>query len=218
VLAVLSRPLSAPQLVTAAVGICVCIALYCLAYSALAGRPEPVGQALGWAVVNVLPWLLAFEAGKRARRLAGWALALAAAFSTSLLMELLLDAGASLGFEAVRRIPGLLATTGLLGLLQLTKARHVVSDEPVDLPLAPEQIEWVSAAGNYIEIRGAGRTLIRRASLAAAERELLRHGFVRIHRSTLVRRDRIARVRPADVVLHDGTSLKTGKRYRSSLG
>lgn len=75
----------------------------------------------------------------------------------------------------------------------------------------------MTAAGNYVEIRAAGRTRVERTSLAAVERRLARHGFVRIHRSTLVRRDRIARVRPADVILADGTSLKTGKRYRAGL-
>ena len=33
---------------------------------------------------------------------------------------------------------------------------------------------------------------------------------MRIHRSTLVRREAVARVRPADVLLRDGTSLPTG--------
>jgi hypothetical protein len=33
-----------------------------------------------------------------------------------------------------------------------------------------------------------------------------------------VRRDSIARIRPADVILLDGTSLKTGKRFRAGLG
>ena len=59
--------------------------------------------------------------------------------------------------------------------------------------------------------------LIRRIPLRAMGRELRGRGFVRIHRSRLVRRDRIALVRPHDVILVDGTSLKTGKRYRSAL-
>lgn len=85
------------------------------------------------------------------------------------------------------------------------------------LPLLPRQIDWVQAAGNYIELRAGERTIVHRTSLGAAERDLAGHGFVRIHRSTLVRRDRIARVRPRDVVLTDGTHLKVGKRFRSQL-
>jgi DNA-binding LytR/AlgR family response regulator len=75
----------------------------------------------------------------------------------------------------------------------------------------------VQAAGNYIELRVGDRTVVHRASISAAERDLVDHGFVRIHRSTLVRRDRIARIRPEDVVLTDGTHLKVGKRFRSQL-
>jgi two-component system LytT family response regulator len=75
----------------------------------------------------------------------------------------------------------------------------------------------VAAAGNYVELRRGGRTVLHRAPLSHVQAEFERHGFVRIHRSILVRRMAIARVRPNDVILHDGTSLKTGKRYRSTL-
>jgi DNA-binding LytR/AlgR family response regulator len=75
----------------------------------------------------------------------------------------------------------------------------------------------VKAAGNYVELRSAGRTIVQRASISSIERKLEPHGFVRIHRSMLVRRDRIATVRPQDVVLLDGTHLKLGKRYRAHL-
>ena len=75
----------------------------------------------------------------------------------------------------------------------------------------------MQAAGNYVELRANGQTVVHRSSIGAAERDLGRHGFIRIHRSTLVRRDRIARVRPHDVILTDGTHLKVGKRYRATL-
>lgn len=208
-----------PVLAAVALATCSAIALYCLAYSALAGTPESVGQAFGWAVSNVLPWLLAFEGGKRSQRPASVLLVLAAAFLVSLLLGMALAGSATaIGFEAVRRLPGLFVTAGLIALVRFMASRQPTpTAENIGLPLAPEQIEWVKAAGNYIEIRAAGRTLIQRSSLATAERELLDHGFVRIHRSMLVRRNGIARVRPNDVVLEDGTSLKTGKRYRSRL-
>ena len=78
-------------------------------------------------------------------------------------------------------------------------------------------VDWVSAAGNYVELRAGHRTIVHRSSIAAVESELSPHGFVRIHRSLLVRRDRIAKVRPQDIILHDGTHLKVGKRYRTAL-
>jgi DNA-binding LytR/AlgR family response regulator len=99
----------------------------------------------------------------------------------------------------------------------MVKSQRPAEPAQVELPLSVDQIDWIAAAGNYVEIRGAGRTLIRRMPLSAVERELDGRGFVRIHRSRLVRRDRIVRVRPDDVILLDGTSLKIGKRYRAAL-
>ena len=208
-----------PLLAAGAFAICSAIAFYCLAYSALAGSPESLSEAFAWAAVNVLPWLLAFEAAKRAPGPAATLLILAAALLVSLLLgAVAAGAARDLAFEALRRLPALLLTAGLIALVRRAERRQAsASAEPVDLPLAPDQIDWVSAAGNYIEIRGGGRTVVRRASLGAAERALQGHGFVRIHRSILVRRASIARVRPADILLRDGTNLKTGKRYRSAL-
>lgn len=218
-LAVLARPASLPLLAASALAICSAIAFYCLAYSALAGSPESLSEAFAWAAVNVLPWLFAFEAAKRAPGPAATLLILAAALLVSLLLgAVAAGAARDLAFEALRRLPALLLTAGLIALVRRAERRQAsASAEPVDLPLAPDQIDWVSAAGNYIEIRGGGRTVVRRASLGAAERALQGHGFVRIHRSILVRRASIARVRPADILLRDGTNLKTGKRYRSAL-
>ena len=218
-LAVFARPAPLLLLTAGAFAVCFAIALYCLAYSALAGRPESLSEAFAWAAVNVLPWLLAVEAAKRRTAPAEILLILATAMLGSLLLGAI-AAGASpdLAFEAIRRIPGLLLAAGLIVLIRWAGRRQVIrSAETVDLPLAPEQIDWVNAAGNYIEIRGSGRIVVRRASLGAAERALQGHGFVRVHRSILVRRASIARVRPADILLRDGTNLKTGKRYRSAL-
>lgn len=140
---------------------------------------------------------------------------LAAALGASLLIGLATgasDAGAA--FELLRRLPPLAAAALAIALL-----RSRVGQKPAcqQIKLLPRQIDWVRAAGNYVEVRAGGRTVVQRASIGALERDLTKHGFVRIHRSLLVRRDRIARVRAEDVVLIDGTHLKVGKRYRTQL-
>jgi hypothetical protein len=218
-LATLAKPAPLPIVAALAVAICSAIAVYCLAYSALSGRPEPIGDAFTWAGVNVLPWLLAVEGAKRGRDSLAIAAILLAAFAFSMgLGWLAVGKIYDPAFEAVRRIPGLFAAGAAILLLRFVETRQGEGyKEPVDLPLPPAEIDWVSAAGNYIEINGRGHVFVRRTSLTAVERSLAAHGFVRIHRSILVRRDSIARVRPADVVLRDGTSLKTGKRFRSGL-
>ena len=72
-------------------------------------------------------------------------------------------------------------------------------------------VPWFLAFEAAKRMRNAGGRI---GALAAG---LARHGFVRIHRSHLVRRDAIVRIRTADVILRDGTSLKIGKRFRTRL-
>jgi len=178
-----------------------------------------VPEAFAWALVNVLPWLAAFEMAKRFASFSAKATILLAALLLSLALQwLLLDRAESLGFELVRRIPGLIVTAVLIAAVAWPRReRAAATADPGELPLAPAQLDWIAAAGNYVELHGCGRTLVHRASLGAVEHQLRGQGFVRIHRSTLVRKARIARVRPADVILDDGTNLRTGKRYRAHL-
>ena len=216
-LALLRDPVPPWRLALLSVGVAIVVALYCLGYTALAGRPETIAGSFGWAIVNVLPWVPALEFAKRTRRWDGVSLALAAGLLTSILLGILLqDASGSIWFEAWRRLPALAAVVAIALALRWTNRRaNSASQDP--LPLLPGQIDWVRAAGNYVELRSGGRTIVHRSSISATERDLAEHGFIRIHRSILVRRDRIARIRPQDVVLVDGTQLKIGKRYRADV-
>jgi hypothetical protein len=216
-LTLLREPVPPLRLALLSAGLAAAVALYCLGYTALAGRPETVAESFGWAIVNVLPWIPAIEFAKRAPRGTVAALAVGGGLAASLLLGfLLIDATGSILFEAWRRVPALAVVTAIAVALRWAGSRASrAANDP--LPLLPRQIDWVQAAGNYVELRAGDRTIVHRGSITAAERDLAAHGFVRIHRSILVRRDRIARVRPQDVVLVDGTQLKVGKRYRSDL-
>jgi hypothetical protein len=84
------------------------------------------------------------------------------------------------------------------------------------------EVVWVEAAGNYVELHRGGGGLLHRASLSEMERRLQAAGFVRIHRSRLVRREAVADVesRPTgDFVVHlrDGRELAGSRRYRRPL-
>lgn len=88
------------------------------------------------------------------------------------------------------------------------------------VPLA--EIAWIEAAGNYVELHQGRTPILHRAPLSQMERELQGRGFVRIHRSRLVRRDAIAEVesRPSGdyvVRLVDGRELAGSRRYRRPL-
>lgn len=216
-LALLRDPVPLPRLAMLSLALALAVAVYCLAYTALAGRPETVAESLAWSLVNVLPWVPALEGAKRAASLGGVAAALAGGFAASVILGLGF-AGTIEGaaFEAWRRVPALLLVAAIALGLRFGNRRRRANDND-ELPLLPRQIDWVRAAGNYVELRGCGRTIVHRAPLSLLERQLASHGFVRIHRSMLVRRDCIARVRPEDVVLADGTHLRVGKRYRAAL-
>ena len=88
------------------------------------------------------------------------------------------------------------------------------------LPLA--EIAWIEAAGNYVELHRGATPILHRAPLAEMERRLHGAGFVRIHRSRLVRRAAIAQVesKPSGdyvVRLTDGRELSGSRRYRKPL-
>lgn len=88
------------------------------------------------------------------------------------------------------------------------------------VPLA--DVVWVEAAGNYVQLHRGGTGLLHRASLSEMERRLQSAGFVRIHRSRLVRREAVAAVesKPTGdfvVRLRDGRELAGSRRYRHPL-
>jgi hypothetical protein len=213
----LKQPLRIRWVVLGALGIVCATALYCLAYNGLTGRSEPLSQALAWSVANILPWWLALEGGKRCKGAAQIILVLAAALSVSLLLGKTTEP--SLAFELLRRLPAIVVVSVMLGLGRLlsSEGRPERDQHAAFSLLVPDNIDWISAARNYVELHGGGRTVIARASLASAETQLASRGFVRIHRSLLVRRDAILHIRAEDVLLHDRTSLKLGSKYRARL-
>ncbi|MEL6445746.1 MAG: LytTR family DNA-binding domain-containing protein [Bacteroidota bacterium] len=83
-------------------------------------------------------------------------------------------------------------------------------------------IDWVEAAGDYMVLHVDGRRHLIRETMAALERQLAPHGFVRIHRSSLVNLDRVVALRPSDhgdyrVRLRDDTTLRLSRRYWDRL-
>lgn len=89
------------------------------------------------------------------------------------------------------------------------------------------RIDWIEAAGDYVRLHLGGRSLLHRETMYRLERRLPSDDFVRIHRSAIVRLDRIEAVRFDEsgghhVVLTDGTerslSRSGRRRLEESLG
>jgi len=100
--------------------------------------------------------------------------------------------------------------------------RIEVRDGGAAVFLAPADVLWVEAAGNYVEFHTATRLHLVRGTLASWEARLTARGFVRVHRSRLVNRARINAIKPTpsgdvEITLSDGRALAGSRRYRGAL-
>jgi two-component system LytT family response regulator len=83
-------------------------------------------------------------------------------------------------------------------------------------------IDWAEADGNYVALHLRGRTVKVRETLGGLESKLNAAVFMRIHRSTIICLDRIARLEPWHhgefvVILRDGTRLIASRTYAPAL-
>jgi two-component system LytT family response regulator len=90
------------------------------------------------------------------------------------------------------------------------------------LILRAAEIDWVEAAGVYVELHVGTKKYLHRLSLSELEKQLAGEHFVRIHRSTLVNLDRVRELAPRthgdySVILLDGTELRLSRGYRDEL-
>lgn len=84
------------------------------------------------------------------------------------------------------------------------------------------EVEWIEAQGDYAALHVGGKTHLLREPLHLLEQRLDSSSFVRIHRSTIVRIDRIAEMqalanRDCLLRLKDGTTLRVSRSYSDRL-
>lgn len=82
-------------------------------------------------------------------------------------------------------------------------------------------IDWLEAAGNYVNVHLKGRELLMRRTLAALLQDL-GSAFVRTHRSAAVALDRVQGIRARDkgdatVILVGGAEVPCSRQYRDAL-
>jgi two-component system, LytTR family, response regulator len=88
--------------------------------------------------------------------------------------------------------------------------------------LKTSEIDWIEAADYYSCLHVGARTHLLRRSMAELDQELDQAVFCRIHRSTIVKLDRVRGLKlnesgEYDVLLEDGTKLRLSRRYRKQL-
>jgi two-component system LytT family response regulator len=85
-----------------------------------------------------------------------------------------------------------------------------------------DEVDWIEADDYYVQLHQGGRSHLLRESLRELELRLPPRRFARIHRSTIVNVSRVKELRPlmhgeAEVVLHDGTTLRLSRSRREHL-
>lgn len=88
--------------------------------------------------------------------------------------------------------------------------------------LSVDEIDWITAQGNYVQIHTAGPAHLLRETMNGIESKLDPEKFVRIRRSTIVRVEQIKEMAPLfngeyAVILGNGTQLTSSRRYRRNL-
>lgn len=84
------------------------------------------------------------------------------------------------------------------------------------------EIDWIEAAGVYVEIHAGGKTHLHRATISGLEAELDKRRFLRVHRSAIVNLRRIREVDgrgqgELEIVLTSGDRVRLSRTYRPAL-
>ena len=98
----------------------------------------------------------------------------------------------------------------------LPSPRIVVREGGTVTVIAPEDVDYISAEGDYVSIHAYGRAHLKLDTISAMDAMLSKGSFVRVHRSTLVNLARLDRVDTSstegkDAVLKDGTRLAVSR-------
>lgn len=88
--------------------------------------------------------------------------------------------------------------------------------------VAANEVEWLQAAGNYVNLRVRGRDYPLRTTMAAIEARLDPARFVRVHRSYMVNLDCVGEIEPLDtgdarIIMRDGGAVPCSRTYRGAL-
>ena len=100
--------------------------------------------------------------------------------------------------------------------------RLLVKSESRVYFLKAEEIDWVEAADNYVQLHVGKEVHLLRETMARLEASLDPARFLRIHRSTIVNLDRVKEMHPwfsgeYVVLLNDGTQLRLSRGYRAKM-
>jgi len=85
-----------------------------------------------------------------------------------------------------------------------------------------DDVEWIEAAGNYVNLHVGGRLYPLRETMNSIEQRLIGQGFARVHRSAIVNLERVTQIVPyasgdAHALLQSQQQVAVSRRYRKQL-
>lgn len=88
--------------------------------------------------------------------------------------------------------------------------------------LETSEIDWIEAEGNYVSVHTGKKSHLLRETISSLEAQLDPRKFLRIHRSSIVRIDRIQELQPwfhgeYRIILQNGIQLTLSRNYRDRL-
>jgi two-component system response regulator AlgR len=96
-----------------------------------------------------------------------------------------------------------------------------VKDGETSLQIRSTDIERIEAERDYMKLCLPGRSYLIHESMQSLQSKLPKQLFVRVHRSSIVRKDLIHEVRRKGrgryVILRDGTEMAVGRRYADAV-
>lgn len=115
----------------------------------------------------------------------------------------------------------------------ISEGREDVAAEPVtdrflvkklgrEFLVRVDQIDWIEASGNYVNLHVGERVYPLRETMAGIQQKLEDRGFARVHRSAIVNLDRVREIEPFDTGdarahLLGGGAVAVSRRYRQAL-
>jgi two-component system LytT family response regulator len=103
------------------------------------------------------------------------------------------------------------------------KSRLIIKEPGRIRFIEVEQVNYITGSGNYAEVHlFDGRVVLHRETLNNLEKQLNLEYFIRIHRSSIVRKTSICKLLPNDkgdysVILNNGEGLNLSRRNKAKL-
>jgi hypothetical protein len=225
----------------AAAGLSLAAAAYCLIHGFVIDVEMNLPRTLAWAVTSTLPWLGAWAGLKRLDERPAQSLqpllsagVLIVALVVSVALEYALGAIYSTDTDSLAQIVYRLLPIpfGIAVARWLVRPSKPARESPTDpvlnvptrqgtLAVRASDIEYIKAAGNYVELVTGNRTLLIRTTLQELSDQLRAVGFLRVHRSVLVNPLHVVATRRGRrgrrvIEVRSGAELPVGRQFRDN--